>query len=65
MAEDGAASCQRRSARQGNPWTEIAIKFSNTLDAGRTLPPGLVAQLSRSELRDLIRYLLDLGKKGE
>ena len=36
-----------------------------TLDAGSSMPPGLVAQLSRSELRDLIRYLLDLGKKGE
>jgi putative heme-binding domain-containing protein len=39
-------------------------QISKTLDAGSSMPPGLVAQLSRTELRDLIRYLMDLGRKN-
>ena len=38
---------------------------AETRDAGSAMPPGLVAQLSRSELRDLIRYLMQLGKSAD
>ena len=36
--------------------------ISQTVQKGSVMPPGLVDHLTRAELRDLFRYLSELGK---
>ncbi len=52
-----------RDAASGATQTIAANKIASRQDAGTLMPPGLTAGLTRSELRDLVRYLSEL--KGE
>ena len=52
-----------RDAATGATQTISTKQVANRHDAGTLMPPGLTAGLSRSDLRDLIRYLAD--QKGK
>jgi len=60
LESEDASRVVVRDAATGNLRTIRAAEIVSREDAGTLMPPGLAAGLSRTELRDLVRYLVEL-----